>query len=75
MKYWNNEDDFLKWYKIKNSNLIGFNMKPDYIGFGSEIVVWCKKYPSDGQFFIRADNLSWYFEKEEDVVMFALRWS
>ena len=50
-------------------------MKPEYSGFGAERVSWCKNHQSAGEFFMRADNLCWYFEKEEDALLFILVWS
>lgn len=33
---------------------------------------WCQQQPSDGRFY--AGNYYWCFEKEEDVLIFKLRW-
>ena len=35
---------------------------------------WCLQYSSEGKFTFRWNTLSWYFEKEEDAVLFALIW-
>lgn len=40
-----------------------------------DAVKWCREYPSDGNFYNHYTNTRWWFEKENDAIMFALRWS
>lgn len=35
---------------------------------------WCKEQESDGRFYWHYTNTRWWFEKEEDAMMFALKW-
>lgn len=36
---------------------------------------WCREQPSRGLFYNHYTNTRWWFEKEQDAIMFALRWS
>lgn len=35
---------------------------------------WCEEYQSDGRFYHHYTNTRWWFEREEDAMMFSLRW-
>ena len=41
-----------------------------------DVISWCNNYPSNGRYLdnFRYNEITWYFEKEEDASMFALVW-
>lgn len=40
-----------------------------------EAHAWCKEQPSDGLFYYHFTNSRWWFERKEDAVLFALKFS
>ena len=36
---------------------------------------WCRKFESDGKFFYSWQTGLWYFEKEEDAIIFKLKFA
>lgn len=40
-----------------------------------EASMWCRAHPSTGRFYNHYTNTRWWFEKEEDALLFALTWS
>lgn len=36
---------------------------------------WCRANSSDGYFYNHYTNTRWWFSKEEDALLFALKWS
>ena len=36
---------------------------------------WCRNQPGTGKFYNHYTNTRWWFEHEQDAVLFALRWS
>ena len=47
---------------------------PDYTAI-EPAKKWCQEHPSNGKFYYHYTNTRWWFEKEEDALLFALRWS
>lgn len=39
-----------------------------------EAHMWCRAQESDGKFYHHYTNTRWWFEKDEDAMMFALKW-
>lgn len=39
-----------------------------------EAISWCKKQTSVGKFYYHYTNVRWWFELEQDAMMFLLRW-
>lgn len=70
MKYWNKDKEVRRrcWTKISRpKNLY-------HIG-DQELKRWCQQQSSDGKFYVYYGTDTWWFERSEDAVLFALRWS
>jgi hypothetical protein len=65
-----------KGERLDLSPFISINMAPQKLGrIQKECRNWCQEHLSDGKFTFRWKTCSWYFEKEEDAVLFPLTWS
>lgn len=43
-------------------------------GAFADIIKWCNEYAGNGDFIRSPQTASWYFENENDAMMFALIW-
>lgn len=69
MKYWNKDKEIRRrcWTKVNIPNQL-------YRISDSELKRWCQQQLSTGKFYDYGTD-TWWFEKSEDAVLFALRWS
>ena len=69
MKFWNKDKKIRTqtWTKVRRPVNIIYNM--------DEMKAWCKNQPSEGKFFVYYASKYWWFERPEDAMWFALRWS
>ena len=68
MKYSNTRVDAKarkNWTKVNSSDLSTKDL--------SEVFKWCEKHPSNGKFYNYHFG-GWWFELEEDAMMFILKW-
>lgn len=69
MKYWNKDKEVRKQYWTRiHYEPFGKNNKYD-------INRWCRQQPSTGKYYVYFGTNNWWFERSEDAVLFALRWS
>lgn len=70
MKYWNKDKEIRRqcWTKVNRPKQL-------YQIGDSELKRWCQLQTSTGKFYVYYGSDTWWFEKSEDAVMFALRWS
>jgi len=63
------DKESIKWIIIETS-------------YGRDVMLatqWCREFPSDGLFYLKFYlklnvKIRWYFEKDEDALMFTLKW-
>ena len=50
-----------------------FTAQPPVYTCINEVHQWCNKYESTGRFYYHYTNTRWWFEFEEDAILFALK--
>lgn len=70
MKYWNKDKDIRRrcWTKISRPKNL-------YHVRDQALKRWCQQQSSTGKFYVYYGTDTWWFERSEDAMMFALRWS
>ena len=66
MKFWTHDKKLRRTWPAVKSNVEQWDI--------SKAHLWCKNHDSDGRFYWHYTNTRWWFEKEEDAMMFALKW-
>jgi N-acetyl-beta-hexosaminidase len=81
MKYWNKKRGREGWHAIEMSDCYMNHVAPNssirhsrsYV-YGVQLKAWCQNYPSKGRFYYKYFGRFWYFEYEQDAIMFSLTW-
>lgn len=66
MKYWNKERSRKNWHRV-----VPDRWYPKYQE--AKLKRWCQLQSSKGRFYID-DYSVWYFEQQQDAVLFMLKW-
>lgn len=64
MKYWNKQKAHRAWTKVSIKT----------VDYNKECFLWCQRNSSKGRFYRYFGANSWWFENEQDAVLFVLRW-
>ena len=56
------------WIKVRILDTLKYKSNWDRVG------AWCRLQPSNGKFYYHYAGDHWWFQNEQDAIMFKLRW-